>query len=98
LLFEGLFLFRPELNPHWDFRILLDVDAATSLSRAIARDTGVIGTAAVTRRKYEERYDPAWRIYRNAVHPEAQADVIIDNRDVSRPRLLKPGLSEAPQA
>jgi uridine kinase len=90
LLFEGLFLFRSELNAHWDFRILLDVDRATSLSRAIARDTGVIGTADVTRRKYEERYEPAWQIYLDAVHPETEADVIVDNRDISRPRLLKP--------
>jgi hypothetical protein len=45
LLFEGIFLFRRELNAYWDFRILVDIDAATSLSRALERDTNVIGPA-----------------------------------------------------
>jgi len=87
LLFEGLFLFRRSLDPYWDFRILLDVDPETSLSRALVRDTD--SPAGVVRRKYEDRYEPAWQIYLKAEHPEAKADVIVDNRDVSRPRILK---------
>jgi len=85
LLFEGIFLFRRELNDYWDFRILVDIDAATSLSRALERD--VIGPADVTRRKYEERYEPAWQIYVDLEHPERKADVIIDNRDFHHPRI-----------
>jgi uridine kinase len=90
LLFEGIFLFRRELNAYWDFRILLDVDLATSLSRALDRDTGVVGTADVVQRKYEVRYEPAWMIYVNEEHPEARADVIVDNRDFLRPEVVKP--------
>jgi uridine kinase len=90
LIFDGIFLYRRELNPYWDFRVLLDVDRDTSLSRAIARDTGVIGPADLTRRKYEVRYEPAWQIYWNAERPEYKSDVIVDNRDVSRPRMLRP--------
>ena len=88
LLFEGLFLFRRELNAYWDFRILLDVDPATSLARALFRDSD--GPADFIRRKYEERYEPAWQIYLNAEDPESKADVIVDNRDFSRPSVLKP--------
>jgi len=51
LLFEGLFLFRRELNAYWDYRILIDIDLATSLSRALARDADVIGPADIVRRK-----------------------------------------------
>ncbi|HEY6347711.1 MAG TPA: hypothetical protein VIY49_39975 [Bryobacteraceae bacterium] len=40
LLFEGLFLFRREIDSFWDLRILLDVDFETSLARAIGRDAG----------------------------------------------------------
>jgi uridine kinase len=87
LLFEGIFLFRRELNDYWDFRILLDIDAETSWSRALERDTNVIGPADVTRRKYEQRYEPAWQIYVNEEHPEAKADVIVDNRDLHQPRI-----------
>jgi len=91
LLFEGLFLFRRELNAYWDFRILLDVDAATCLSRALDRDTGVIGPTEVVLRKYELRYEPAWQIYVNEEHPESKADVIVDNRNFLYPHILKPG-------
>jgi uridine kinase len=90
LIFDGIFLCRRELNPYWDFRVLLDVDRDTSLSRAIARDTGVIGPADLTRRKYEIRYEPAWQIYSNAERPEYKSDVIVDNRDVSHPRVIRP--------
>jgi uridine kinase len=88
LLFEGIFLFRRELNAYWDFRILLDVDSATSLSRALDRDA--IDPAEVVRRKYEARYEPAWQIYVTEEQPESKADVIVDNRDFIHPRILKP--------
>ena len=88
LLFEGIFVFRKELNPYWDYRILLDVDPATALLRGLARDT--IRPPDVIRRRYERRYDPAWEIHLKTERPESKADVIVDNRDVSRPRILKP--------
>jgi uridine kinase len=90
LLFEGLFLFRRELNAYWDFRILLDVDAATCLSRDLDRYGGVTSPADILRRKFEVRYEPAWQIYVNEEHPEAKADVIVDNRDFMHPQILKP--------
>jgi uridine kinase len=90
LLFDGVFLFRRELASHWDFRILVDVDPATSLARAIARDTGVLGSAGIVRRKYEARYEPAWRLYVQQETPDSKADIILDNRDFSQPRIVKP--------
>lgn len=90
LLFEGIFLFRRELNAYWDFRILVDIDAATALSRALERDTDLIGPVEIVRRKYEERYEPAWQIYVNEERPEAKADVIIDNGNFDQPRILQP--------
>lgn len=85
LLFEGLFLFRRELNAYWDFRILLDIDAETSLFRSIARDT--YEAVDIVRRKYEQRYEPAWHIYIREEDPESKADVIVDNRDFGQPRV-----------
>ena len=85
LLFDGLFLFRAELNPYWDFRILLDVDAATSVDRAVHRDGG--DSEAAIRQKYSLRYEPAWLMYVRLEQPEQKADVIVDNRDLARPRL-----------
>jgi len=45
LLFEGIFVFRSRINAYWDYRILVDVDAETSLARSVIRDTGLIGPA-----------------------------------------------------
>jgi uridine kinase len=91
LLFDGVFLFRRELNAYWDFRILLDVDAATSVARAVVRDAGPDAASDVVRRKYEMRYEPAWGMYCERESPESKADVVIDNREVATPRLLKGG-------
>ena len=91
LLFDGVFLFRRELNAYWDFRVLLDVDASTSVERAVERDVGPNTDADVVRRKYDVRYEPAWRMYCELEQPEVKADVIIDNRDVAEPRFLKGG-------
>jgi uridine kinase len=88
LLFEGIFVFRSRINAYWDYRILVDVDAATSLARSVIRDTGLIGPAEVVRRKLEVRYEPAWQMYVAEVNPEAEADVVIDNRETANPQIL----------
>ena len=87
-LFEGVFVFRSRINRYWDYRILVDVDAETSLARSVARDTGLIGTADVVRRKLEVRYEPAWLMYVAEENPEAKANVVIDNRDHHNPQIL----------
>ena len=87
LLFDGVFLFRTELNAYWDFRILLEIDAAISVSRAVERDA--IDPPDVVRRKYRERYEAAWQIYVAREHPASKADVIVDNRDFLQPQISK---------
>jgi uridine kinase len=89
LLFEGIFVFRSQINTFWEYRILVDVDAGTSLARSLVRDTGLIGPAHVVRRKFDQRYEPAWQIYVDQEDPEAVADVVIDNREVANPQILK---------
>lgn len=89
LLFEGIFVFRSRINLYWDYRILVDVDAETSLARSVIRDTGLIGTADVVRRKLEVRYEPAWQMYVTEENPTSKADVVIDNRDADSPLILK---------
>jgi uridine kinase len=91
LLFDGLFLFRCELNLYWDLRVLLHVDAETSVVRAVERDAGPDAAPDVVRLKYERRYEPAWQMYCERESPEIKADVIIDNCDFAGPRFLKGG-------
>jgi uridine kinase len=89
LLFEGIFVFRNQINAYWDYRILVDIDVETSLARSVIRDTGLIGPADVVRRKLEVRYEPAWKMYVAEENPAGKADVVIDNRDASIPQILK---------
>jgi uridine kinase len=88
LLFDGLFLFRRELNTYWDLRILLDIDYTTSLLRALERDKGLLGEEELVRKKYEVRYEPAWMMYVDQERPQSKADIIVDNRDFMNPKIL----------
>jgi len=83
LVFDGVFLFRRELDPYWDLRVLVEVDAETSIERAVQRDAG--DGRDVTERKYRLRYEPAWLIYVEQEHPDLRADLIVHNRDVFDP-------------
>ena len=87
LLFEGLFLFRREINAYWDYRILLDIEPETALVRALVRDT--VESSDVIRRKYAVRYEPAWQMYAENENPEAKADLVIVNRDAANPQILR---------
>ena len=81
LLFEGVFLFRPELDDLWDFRILVDVDLEESVRRGVERD-------GAPEELYRTRYAAGQRIYREQVRPHDRADAVLLNDDPARPDLL----------
>jgi uridine kinase len=84
VIVDGIFLFRPELNDLWTFRILLHVELEESIRRGIERD------GAGKEELYRRRYAPGQRLYLDAVRPAELADVILDNTDPDDPR-LSPG-------
>ena len=88
LLFDGVFLLRADLRGYWDLRIFVDVSPEETLRRALERDVDVLGSGADVRERYLRRYLPGQQIYRAAASPEATADVVIDNNDPARPRIL----------
>src|SRR6266568_8987151 len=47
LLFDGVFLLRPELELLWDYRIFVNVDFEVALQRAIRRDMPLLGPPEV---------------------------------------------------
>lgn len=96
LVVDSVFAFRPEYNDCWEYRIWLDVDPGTALRRGIARDHATDG-AAEAARLHRDRYHAAEMIYLREVRPQALADVIIDNRDFARPRILPRGGTHHPQ-
>ncbi len=88
LVVDSVFAFRPEYNSYWDFRILLEVDVETSLARAVDRDAEMEGGRDEAERLHRDRYLAAEMIYLDEVDPQSKADVIIDNTDFARPKIL----------
>ena len=81
LLFDGVFLLRPELRESWDFSIFVDVPIETVLARAEKRDALALGGAAEVRRLYEERYLLGQKLYFDECRPREKAAMVIDNND-----------------
>jgi uridine kinase len=89
LLFDGVFLLRPELEGCWDLSVFVQVDPAVSLERALKRDVALFGTRDAAERRYRERYLPGQGLYMSQVYPDQRADVLIDNTDLTSPELLR---------
>jgi uridine kinase len=77
LLFDGVFLLRPELVEHWDLRIFVSVDPDEALRRALARDTPLFGSRDEAERRYRQRYRPGQRLYFAEARPVEAADVVV---------------------
>jgi uridine kinase len=90
LLFDGIFLLRPELENCWDFRIFLQVTFDTALQRSIQRDTAPSGTPEAVRDRYERRYRPGQQLYLHACRPAEHATIVVDNNDPLHPRIVSP--------
>ena len=89
LIVDSVFAFRPEYDDCWEYRIWLDVDAETAVRRGIDRDRAAEGEEGAAR-VHRGRYHVAEAIYLAEVDPQAKADVIIDNRDFTRPAIIGP--------
>jgi uridine kinase len=85
LVFDGVFLLRPEFRELWDLSVYLRVPSSIVLERALVRDVGVLGSPDEVRRRYEARYLPGQALYQCECDPERQADVVVDNSDFLSP-------------
>jgi uridine kinase len=88
LIVDTVFAFRPEWDDLWDYRIWLEVAAAQSLARGVARDSSTDGADEATR-VHQDRYAVAEAVYIAEVDPVSRADVVIDNHDWAAPRVLR---------
>lgn len=85
LLFDGVFLLRPELADQWDLLIFVSAAFERTLERARTRDLALFGSSAEVERRYRERYIPAQLLYFAEARPAERADVIVHNDDPERP-------------
>ena len=84
LLFDGIFLMRPELTAYWDFTVFVEAAFEVTVPRAIQRDRALFGRSEEVRRRYEERYIPGQKLYLEECRPHERAMVIVDNNDPSQ--------------
>jgi len=88
LLVDTIFAFRPEWDHLWDYRIWLEVTAARSLVRGVARDSSRDGAGEATL-VHLDRYAVAEAIYIAEVDPVSRADVVVDNHNLAALRVLR---------
>lgn len=87
LLFDGVFLLRPEQIDRWYLRIYLSVTFEKTLDRARRRDLMQHGSTATIDRFFRERYMPAQELYLTECRPTDHADIIFHNDEPERPRV-----------
>ncbi|WP_406044843.1 uridylate kinase [Micromonospora sp. NBC_00898] len=89
VLFDGVFLLRPELRDHWDVTLYLHVEPDETVRRALVRDLDLFGSAAAVRQRYRERYLPGQELYRAEARPLERADIVLGMDDPLDPVVLR---------
>jgi uridine kinase len=97
LVFDGLFVHRPELAGFWDLSVLLvaDVRREREWLEYLESDlpsTPIERTAELDRRLTRARwprYRDGWRLYVDTDRPDQVATMIVDNDDIEHPRVIR---------
>ncbi|MEU8390842.1 cytidylate kinase family protein [Micromonospora sp. NPDC048843] len=84
LVFDGVFLLRPELVDRWDLRIFVSTALEKTVDRAVIRE-GRVSTRAHIERRWRERYIPSQQLYFATARPTRHADVVVHNDEPQRP-------------
>jgi uridine kinase len=85
LIFEGVFLMRPELIDRGDLRIFVSAAFEETVARARSRDAVLYGTPLDVERRFRNRYLPSQRFYSDTVRPADHADILVRNDEPQRP-------------
>ncbi|SCL70249.1 cytidylate kinase family protein [Micromonospora chersina] len=84
LVFDGVFLLRPELVDRWELRIFVSTALETTVDRAVIRERRVSSRAEVERR-WRRRYIPSQQFYFATVRPADHADIVVHNDEPQQP-------------
>lgn len=99
LVFDGIFLCRPELAGYWDYVVFLEAQDRVNLDRLgyVMADAPPGGPALVhhvlQRAGRIDRYSSGMRYYLDSQDPKSRADLVIDNNDLAHPVVIEPALS-----
>ena len=83
LLFDGIFLHRPELRGHWDLSVFLATTFPVSVARGAARDGASPDPEASENRRYVE----GQRLYLRECDPERRANLVVDYDELESPAI-----------
>lgn len=87
LVMDGVFLLRPELDAHWDYRIWVEASFDVAMERALRRDSALFGSEDAAQARYQARYIPGQCLYLEAAHPRERANALFWNDDLRRPQI-----------
>jgi uridine kinase len=89
LVADSGFLQKPALAHHWDLRVYLHIEVADVLHRGTCRDQAFMDSAEAAAERYRTYYIPGEQLYLAEVSPAERADIVIDNRDINAPRIVR---------
>lgn len=84
LVFDGVFLLRPELVDRWELRVFVSTALEKTVDRAVVRERRV-STRADIERRWRERYIPSQQFYLATAQPTQHADFVVHNDEPQRP-------------
>ncbi|MEU5964313.1 uridylate kinase [Micromonospora parva] len=84
LVFDGVFLLRPELVDRWDLRIVVTMALEKTVDRAVSRER-LVSPRAVVERRWRERYIPSQQLYLATANPSRHADIVVHNDEPQQP-------------
>lgn len=84
LVFDGIFLHRPELREYWDFSVFLQIGATLSMARCAKRD----GTSPDPLDHANRRYIEGQQRYMDSCAPKQHATIVIDNEVLADPVIV----------
>lgn len=95
LIFDGVFVQRPELVAYWDLVVFLDAQKRVDLQRLglvldqLPQDPVEAVSHTLSWAARIDRYASGMRYYLDLVDPIASADVVIDNNSLAAPVIVR---------
>jgi uridine kinase len=84
-IIDGTFLFKKELNNHYDVKIFVGTDFEIARKRGAKREELNFGSYEKAEEMFLKRYHAASRLYLDQHSPQHYADVVINNDDLFNP-------------
>jgi uridine kinase len=94
LVFDGIFLHRPELRAYWDYSVFLEVAFAVSIPRGAQRGESSPDPEAAS----NQRYVRGQELYLRTCEPARFATVTVNNDDLLAPYIVMPSAPAATSA